>query len=152
MREDLADYHGPRIVINPSTFHNEKDAACVMFNEAFRLCMEEMGFNPVSEPTDAQRKFFSDTAYRDDELQLRRTILARICTFDTSVKDPTDEQIQEAVEFLTSVMEAGAPQNEWEQQAVMRLRDVIAKVAEKGRRTGTPTGPSQAPGTSPAGS
>lgn len=123
---------GPRIVINPSTFRNGKDALCVAFNEAFRLVMEEMGFNPVAEPTEAQRRFFSDTAYRDDELQLRRTILARICTFDTSVKDPTDEQLQEAVEFLTSVMEAGAPQNEWEQQAVMRLRDVIAKVAEKG--------------------
>ena len=37
-------------------------------------------------------------------------------------------------------------------QAVMRLRDVIAQVAEKGRRTRTPPGPSQAPGTSPAGS
>ena len=138
MREDLVDYHGPRIVINPSTFHNEKDAACVMFNEAFRLCMEEMGFNPVAEPTEAQRKFFSDTAYRDDELQLRRTILARICTFDTSVKDPTDEQLQEAVEFLTSVMEAGAPQNEWEQQAVMRLRDVISHVSAKGTKGEAP--------------
>lgn len=152
MRKDLIDYHGPRIVINPSTFHNEKDAACVMFDEAFRLCMEEMEFDPVAEPTEAQRKFFSDTAYRDDERQLRRTILARICTFDTSVKDPTDEQLQEAVEFLGSVLEAGAPQNDWERQAVERLRDVIAQVAERGHRTGTPTGPSQAPGTSPAGS
>jgi len=125
---------GPRIVINPSTFRNKKDALCVAFNEAFRLVMEEMGFNPVSEPTEAQRRFFSDTAYRDDELQLRRTILARICTFDTSVKDPTDEQLQEAVEFLGSVLEAGAPQNDWERQAVERLRDVIAQVAEKGQR------------------
>lgn len=142
----------PRIVINPSTFRNEKDALCVAFNEAFRLVMEEMGFNPVAEPTEAQRRFFSDTAYANDELQLRRTILARICTFDTSVKDPTDEQLQEAVEFLGSVLESGAPQNEWEEGAVMRLRDVIAQVAERGRRTGMPPGPSQAPGTSPAGS
>ena len=150
--EGPVDYHGPRIVINPSTFHNEKDAACVMFNEAFRLVMEEMEFDPVAEPTETQRRFFSDTAYANDELQLRRTILARICTFDTSVKDPTDEQLQEAVEFLDAVLESGASQNEWEQQAVMRLRDVIAQVAEKGRRTRTPPGPSQAPGTSPAGS
>ena len=125
---------GPRIVINPSTFRNDKDALCVAFNEAFRIVMEEMGFNPVAEPTEAQRKFFSDTAYADDELQMRRTILARICTFDTSVKDPTDEQLQEAVEFLTSVMEAGAPQNDWEQQAVTRLRDVLARVSENGVR------------------
>ena len=132
---------GPRIVINPSTFRNDKDALCVAFNEAFRLVMEEMGFNPVAEPTEAQRKFFSDTAYADDELQMRRTILARICTFDTSVKDPTDEQLQEAVEFLGSVLEAGAPQNDWEQQAVMRLRDVLAQVAEKGVQS--PQGPAR---------
>lgn len=150
MREDLIDYHGPRIVINPSTFHNNKDGLCIAFDEAFRLVMEEMGFNPVAEPTDAQRRFFSDTAYSDDELQLRRTILARICTFDTSVKDPTDEQLQEAVEFLTSVLEAGAPQSEWEQRAVTRLRDVIAKVAEKGRRPDVQAGQSaNAPGEAP---
>ena len=118
---------GPRIVINPSTFRNEKDALCVAFNEAFRIVMEEMQFDPVSEPTDAQRKFFSDTAYANDENQLRRTILARICTFDTSVKDPTDEQLEEAVEFLESVLEAGVPQNEWEQSAVTRIRDVVSK-------------------------
>ena len=57
---------GPRIVINPSTFRNEKDALCVAFNEAFRIVMEETGFDPVSEPTEEQRRFFSDTAYADD--------------------------------------------------------------------------------------
>jgi len=120
---------GPRIVVNPSTFRNEKDALCVAFNEAFRVVMEDMAFEPVSEPTERQRRFFSDTAYADDELQMRRTILARVCTFDTSVQDPTDEQIQEAVEFLTSVMEAGYPENEWEQSAVMRIRDALAEAA-----------------------
>lgn len=118
---------GPRIIVNPSTFRNEKDALCVAMNEAFRVIMEVNGFDPVSEPTERQRKFFSDTAYNDDELMLRRTILARICTFDTSVKDPTDEQLQEAMEFLDTVMEIGAPQNEWEQRAVKRIRDTIAQ-------------------------
>ena len=94
---------GPRIVINPTTFKNSKDALCVAFNEGFRLWMEANDFQPQSEPTDAQRKFFSDTAYADDELQLRRTILARIATFDTSVKDPTDDQLSETAEFLNAV-------------------------------------------------
>lgn len=76
---------GPRIVINPSTFKNKKDALCVAFNEAFRILMEVTGFEPQAEPTPAQRRFFADTAYADDELMLRRTILARICTFDTSI-------------------------------------------------------------------
>lgn len=118
---------GPRIVINPTVFEDDKDALCVAFNEAFRIVMEDMAFDPVSEPTERQRKFFSDTAYADDETQLRRTILARICTFDTSVKDPTDEQLQEAVEFLESVMEAGYPQDEREQAMVQRIHDVVAQ-------------------------
>ena len=129
----LDGYGGPRIVVNPSTFGNEKDALCVAFDEGFRILMEHMGFECVSEPTDEQRRFFADTAYADDEVQLRRTILARICTLDTSVKDPTDEQLQEAVEFLDSVMEAGAPQNEWEQRSVQRLRDIVAAIPPAGK-------------------
>lgn len=76
---------GPRIVINPTTFKNRKDALCVAFNERFRIAMEQYGFEPRSEPTPAQRRFFADTAYADDEVQLRRTILARILTLDTSI-------------------------------------------------------------------
>ena len=129
----LDGYDGPRIVVNPSTFENEKDSLCVAFDEGFRILMEYMGFDPVSEPTDEQRRFFANTAYADDEVQLRRTILARICTLDTSVKDPTDEQLQEAVEFLDSVMESGAPQNEWEQRSVQRLRDIVAAIPPAGK-------------------
>lgn len=118
-----------RIVINPSTFKNDKDALCVAFDEALRVAMDEMGYEPMAEPTDEQRQFFSDTAYSDDELQLRRTILARICTFDTSVENPTDEQLQEAVEFVQSVMEAGFPQNEWEQSCLQRILTMLQNVA-----------------------
>lgn len=129
----LDGHGGPRIVVNPSTFGNEKDSLCVAFDEGFRILMEYMDFECVSEPTDEQRRFFADTAYADDEVQLRRTILARICTLDTSVKDPTDEQLQEAVEFLDSVMESGAPQNEWEQRSVQRLRDIVAAIPPAGK-------------------
>ena len=129
----LDGYDGPRIIVNPSTFHNRKDSLCVAFDEGFRILMEYMDFECVAEPTDEQRRFFADTAYADDEVQLRRTILARICTLDTSVKDPTDEQLQEAVEFLDSVMESGAPQNEWEQRSVQRLRDIVAAIPPAGK-------------------
>ena len=143
----LDGYSGPRVVINPTTFKNEKDGLCVAFNETFRILMEVNGFYPVAEPTEKQREFFSDTAYANDELQMRRTILARICTFDTSVTDPTDEQLQEAVEFLDTVLEIGAPQNQWEQQAVTRIRTAISKALESGERV--PTGQAPAPEGSP---
>jgi hypothetical protein len=123
---------GPRIVINPSVFHDDKDALCVAFNEAFRIVMESMEFNPVSEPTEEQRRFFADTAYSQDENQMRRTILARIATFDTSIKDPTDEQIEETVEFLQSVLEAEIPQTEFEQNAVLRILDTLRQVRSRG--------------------
>ena len=128
---------GPRIVINPQVFKDKRDALCVAFNEAFRVVMEMNGFEPVSEPTEKQRKFFSDTAYAADELQLRRTILARIATLDTSVKDPTDEQLEETAEMLEMVTETGAPQNEWEQSAVQRLHDVVVQARESTRANGS---------------
>ena len=134
-QEEAPQEGGPRIVINPEVFHDKRDALCVAMNEAFRIIMEMNGFDPVSEPTPAQRRFFADTAYANDEVMLRRTIIARICTFDTSIGEPskgehtghsestapTDEQIQEAIEFLHTVLEIGAPQNEWEQSAVQRI-------------------------------
>ena len=116
---------GPRIVINPTTFANKKDALCVAFNEGFRLWMEAAGFEPQSEPTDAQRKFFSDTAYADDEVQLRRTILARIATFDTSVKDPTDDQLSETASFLNEILESDWCKNDWERDCVSRLANAV---------------------------
>ena len=143
----LDGYSGPRVVINPTTFKNEKDGLCVSFNEAFRILMAVNGFDPVAEPTEKQREFFSDTAYANDELQMRRTILARICTFDTSVTDPTDEQLQEAVEFLDTVLEIGAPQNQWEQRAVERIRTAISQALESGERV--PTSQAPAPEDSP---
>lgn len=116
----------PRIVINPTTFKNKKDALCVAFNEGFRVWMETNGFEPESEPTDAQRKFFSDTAYADDEVQLRRTVLARIATFDTSVKDPTDDQLSETASFLGAILESDWCRNDWERDCVERLRKAVS--------------------------
>lgn len=143
----LDGYSGPRVVINPQVMKDDRDALCVAFNESFRIIQEINGFDPVAEPTEKQRAFFADTAYRDDERMLRRTILSRICTFDTSVTDPTDEQLQEAVEFLDTVLEIGAPQNQWEQRAVERIRTAISQALESGERV--PASQAPAPEDSP---
>lgn len=120
---------GPRIVINPTTFKNQKDALCVAFNERFRIWMEQHGFEPTSEPTDKQRKFFSDTAYADDETQLRRTILARIATLDTSIEDPTDDQILETLSMLKDFQKTEQAENEWESTALDRLIKLVLAAA-----------------------
>lgn len=119
-----------RIVINPSTFRNSKDALCVAWNERLRIWMEEKGFEPSSEPTDAQRRFFADTAYADDETQLRRTILARVATLDTSVKDPTDGQVAETLRMLEGFRETETPSNENEASQLDRLITLVATVAK----------------------
>ena len=120
--------NGPRIVINPTTFRNGKDALCVAFNERFRIWMEAEGFNPQSEPTEKQREFFNDTAYADDELMLRRTILARIATLDTSVKDPTDAQIAETLEMLKGFRETERPDDAWQANALDRIIGLVQAV------------------------
>lgn len=120
-----------RIVINPSTFKNAKDALCVAWNERIRIFLEEHGFEPKSEPTEAQREFLSDTAYRDDELMLRRTILARIATLDTSVKDPTPEQLVETLEVLRGFKASEKPSNENEAIQLDRLIALVESVTEK---------------------
>lgn len=121
----------PRIVINPACLHDSRDRLCVAFNERFRIAMEQYSWEPQSEPTQAQRRFFADTAYADDEVQLRRTIIARILTLDTSVKDPTDEQLREALGFLDMFAERERPSNDWEANALGRLRALVEAAAPK---------------------
>lgn len=128
----LDGYSGPRIVVNPTTFRNSKDALCVAFNERFRIAMEQYGWVPKSEPTEAQRRFFSDTAYADDEEMLRRTIIARIIVLDTSVKDPTDAQLADAMEFLNMFREREKPSNQWEADALERIIRLVETVQPKG--------------------
>ena len=148
----LDGYSGPRVIINPQVMKDDRDALCVAFNESFRIIQEINGFDPVAEPTEKQRAFFADTAYRDDERMLRRTILSRICTFDTSVTDPTDEQLQEAVEFLDTVLEIGAPQNQWEQRAVERIRTAIERsVGQPRTEEENPKPPAEGPAVAAAG-
>lgn len=119
-----------RIVINPSTFRNAKDSLCVAWNERLRIWMEENGFEPQSVPTDRQRRFFAPTAYAEDETQLRRTILARIATLDTSVKDPTDEQIAETLRMLEGFRRSETPSSENEASQLDRLITLVSTVAK----------------------
>ena len=91
------------ILINPSVLKDRRDALAVAVNEALRLFMEDSGFQPSFEPTAEQRKFFSGTAYGKDGDALKKTILARVATFDTSVT-PTDEESAEAARLMQLIL------------------------------------------------
>lgn len=112
----------PRIVINPAVMEDRRDAMAVAWNEGLRAWMEMNGFEPKAEPTEKQRAFFEGTAYADDEVMLRRTILARIATRDTSVKDPTPEQAAETRSLLEAVAGSDA--------AGEGERGILARMAE----------------------
>lgn len=94
----------PKIVINPEVFQDKRDALAVAWNEGLRVFMEEHSFVPKFTVTQKQEEFFADTAYASDEVMLKRTILARIITHDTSVADVTEEEHAECVRLLSLVL------------------------------------------------
>ena len=98
------------IKVNPSVFEDKRDALAVAFNEAIRLMQEDMKFTPVFEVTPEQKAFFKNTAYATDSQALKRTIISRIATHDTSVS-PTPEQEMETVRLLALVMEMIGPKH-----------------------------------------
>lgn len=94
------------IKINPAVFEDGRDALAVAWNEAIRLWMEDNNFTPQADPTEEQRELLADTAYADDEDALRKTILARIITQDTTAPDPTPEQQLECMELMTQILDS----------------------------------------------
>lgn len=107
-----------RIVINPQVLSDERDALAVAYNEAYRAVMEMQNFVPQAEPTQEQLQFFADTAYANDPLMMKRTIVARIATYDSSVPNPTPEQYMDTVNMLQMVMDAGVIQTPEEEEIV----------------------------------
>lgn len=98
------------IKINPDVMNDKRDAMAVAVNEALRIAMEDLRFSPKSELTAEQRKLLAGTAYAGDEAASRKTVIARVATFDSSVA-PTPEQKEETVQFLTLLSEALGPQH-----------------------------------------
>ena len=92
-----------RIVVNPDVFNDKRDAKGVAWNEGLRAWMELNGVELNAEPTDEQRDFFKGTAYERDEVQLRRTVAARIITHDSSAGGATQQQLDECTELLRRI-------------------------------------------------
>lgn len=118
------------IVLNPAILNDKRDAMAVAWNEGLRLLMEDMKFMPAFEPTAAQRKFFSSTAYADDETALRRTIVARVATHDTSVS-PTPEQEQETMRLLDLALEMLGPQHP-DSGTLQKIRESVGSGGARG--------------------
>jgi GH24 family phage-related lysozyme (muramidase) len=127
------------IKINPDLFSDKRDAHAVAWDEALRLWMEDTGFEPEFEVTPEQEEFFRGTAYGDDEDAMKKTIVARIATFDTSVKSPTPEQVAETIRLLESAIEVfdGQPDGE-------TLKAMKAELESANKDTGRPVSQSPA--------
>jgi hypothetical protein len=83
-----------RITLNPYSGNTAEQQAAVAKNEAIRLWMRESNIDPKFKPTKEQVQSFYGTEYAKpgNELQLRRTILARYLTGDGSAGNVTNRQ------------------------------------------------------------
>ena len=118
------------ILINPDVFQDKRDALAVAWNEALRLTIEDIKFEPKFEITPAQVKFFRNTAYSQDESALRKTIVARIATHDTSVS-PSPEQEKETVRLLDLILEMPGISTA-DLQAVTKMKESVAGGGARG--------------------
>jgi len=91
------------IKINPAVLNDKRDATATAWNEGLRLWMEDNNFDPQFEFTPEQQTFFAKTAYSQDAAAMRKTIVARIATRDTSVPSATNKQISETMRLLQEV-------------------------------------------------
>lgn len=144
----MAEIRG-RIVINPAILTDDRDALAVAYNEAYRAVMEAYGFEPKADPTPEQEEFFSDTAYATDPLMMRRTITARVATYDTSVPNPTPDQYRDAADMLRMVQSAGVISNSQEESIVSSTLADMERLAEETQLEPL-TPPAEAPAEMPA--
>lgn len=79
----------------------------------------------------------------DSQDALRKTIVARIATFDTSIPEPTPEQVQETLRLLSLVMEAIGEQH----QDFPLMQKLASAIAPNGNTTAPepPNGPDKVP-------
>lgn len=83
-----------KIVLNPYSANTPEQQKIVAQNEAMRLWMDQNKIEPKFNVTPDQKKLFLNTEYGkpENELHLKRSILARIATGDPSAGIPTDMQ------------------------------------------------------------
>jgi GH24 family phage-related lysozyme (muramidase) len=113
------------IKISPAVLTDKRDAMGVVVDEALRLFMEDTGFEPEFDVPQEQLDFFSKTAYAGDEAAMRKTIVARIATFDTSIANPTPEQVAETIRLLDSAL--GVFKGQSDGGVLQRIRDELEK-------------------------
>jgi hypothetical protein len=85
-----------KVILNPYSGLSEREQKAVYENEALRLFMQENEVSPRFDVTDEQRETFRGTPYADDELNMRRTLIARILSGDPSAGNATREQLEAA--------------------------------------------------------
>ena len=83
------------VVLNPYSTLSQQEKDAVALNEAYRLHMREMGYEPRGKLSDDQAKFFKGTEYEKNPVAAYQSILARILSGDPSA-NATDEQAMEA--------------------------------------------------------
>lgn len=124
------------IKLNPEVMNDERDALAAGWNEALRLVMEDVKFTPVFEATPEQKAFFKNTAYATNSLAMKRTIVARVATHDTSIS-PSEEQEMETLRLLALVAEMIGAQHP-DAQVVQKMAESVKAGGARGEVRAAP--------------
>ena len=97
-----ADFESGSVVLNPFSKLSSKELSFLVDNESIRLKMNQDKFVPPEfEITPEQKEFFAKTAYKDNPVAMRQTILARIYSGDNQSMQYTPEQRETLKQYLS---------------------------------------------------
>ena len=96
------------IILNPYSKLTPEQKNAVALNEAIRLVIKKSNFPVEFDLTEKQKEFFKGTEYEKNEDEAKKSILARLLTNDSSVQEPSEEQLNVA-NTLKSYIESMNP-------------------------------------------
>ena len=92
-----------KITLNPYSDNTPEEQRGVARNEALRIFMKLNSTQPDFELTPSQKSFFKGTEYENDELNAKRSTVARILTGDPSVGKVPPEQLEYAQQIADQI-------------------------------------------------
>ncbi len=98
-----ADFQSDSIALNPFSTLPAEELTYLVDNESIRLKMNKDKFVPTEfEITPKQKEFFEKTAYKDNPVAMRHTIVARAYSGDNQSMQYTPEQRKALKQYLSN--------------------------------------------------
>lgn len=93
-----------KITLNPYSKNTPEQQQQVAKNEAIRLFLKLKKISPEFDLTSDQKDFFKNSEYANNLEEAKKSIVARILTNDSSMQEPSKEQIDFANSIKDLIM------------------------------------------------